>query len=114
MSRNCRVIAYRLTYMEMLATVPWVMLIPQEAPRTPPCEATTGYHGRPCLVPGRLAHMDLDGSLHYFCAHHLALSRWDYEALGYPDLGTPLRAECDRMVLWRRRWDITRGGRTES
>lgn len=105
MTRTRDLTISRLTYSELLATTPWIALLPNYA-AAPPCEHRAHHRrgrGKACKSPGRLLYVDLDGSVHYFCHHHLYGARMSLEHLGYPGEESDEAKEAMRNYRWQRR-----------
>ena len=89
---------------DLYAMMPWVAKLPITKPDTrPPCEGYSYGQGRRCKSKAALLHVDLDGSLHYFCSAHLhneRLSRW--HVLGGDDNPQIARVEkfFDKCTEW--------------
>lgn len=62
-----------LTYSEFLATIPWVLLRPNYVQIDEQCQHTR--RGRPaknpCKVTPQLIYLHADGTMSYWCHHHL-------------------------------------------
>lgn len=94
-----------LTYTELLATIPWVGLLPKNHTMT--CEWGFTFYGRgkQCKTAARLMYVNLDGSIQHFCHHHL------YEAKlspHYRERGEPGYEEIARNKAWEKRSTIDR------
>jgi hypothetical protein len=103
MSTKATVTISKLTYSELLATTPWIALLPVDA--APPCDWHRGLK-RPCQSPGRLLYIDLDGSKHHWCHHHLYSARMDFDYLDHDE--SDLARELMRNYRWQRRAQIER------
>lgn len=105
MSTKSTVTYTGLTYTELLATIPWIALLPNSMVRE--CEyrpRTTGKGAR-CKVNALLLYIDLDGSTHSFCHHHLHDARFDEHN---PSIDPNEVARIQRLS---RRYTIERSGR---
>jgi hypothetical protein len=100
-----------LSYAELLATFPWITLQPNW--ELAQCEAMVSGRSRnlvrPCKVNAILRYVDLDGSVHRFCAQHLHQERFD-DHVAYdhgPIERERLYAEVVRCRKWARRANFT-------
>lgn len=97
-----RTVTYRkLTYSELLATIPWVSLIPDFEASA--CGFDARWHrGRtkPCKAPARLRYQNLDGTVHHFCHHHLYVARLSRDHIME---GDPGYEEAVRNDAWFRK-----------
>ena len=95
------VTATGLTYTEMLATIPWIALLPLGQTRE--CEMRAHWHrgtSRPCKTPARLVYYDLSGAPRHFCYHHLYAARMSANHIEPTDA---LWAEVERNEKWLER-----------
>jgi hypothetical protein len=99
----------KLTYSELLATTPWIALLPNYV-TAPPCEWHRGLK-KPCKSPGRLLYVDLDGTMHHWCHHHLFMARMDFDYFDGND-ESDLARELMRNYRWQRHVDLNRPGHT--
>lgn len=106
MATQAKIIISKLTYSELLATTPWIALLPNAFAGQ--CEwgghPSFPSHNR-CKTAARLLYIDLDGQRRLFCHHHLYDARMDYLAI---EKGEPGYEEIRRNLVWQRRTLISR------
>jgi hypothetical protein len=65
---------------DLYAMMPWAARLPVVKPdNRPVCEGISFGQGRRCKRRATLLHIDVNGSVHYFCATHLhdeRMSKW--------------------------------------
>jgi hypothetical protein len=95
-----------LTYTELLATIPWVTLMP--AAHHHPCRwgSTVYGRGKHCKSSARLMYFNLDGTAQAFCHHHLYAAKM---AQGYSEPGESGHEERVRNQAWLERVTTNRG-----
>lgn len=86
-----------LTYSELLATIPWVTLLPERQSRECQWGNTTYGRGKVCKVGARLIYFNLNGPPQAFCHHHLYDAKM---ADGYTEPGEPGHDERERNQAW--------------
>lgn len=99
MSSKTTVTISNLDYTDLLATFPWVSREPNF--QAPQCESYAHWHrGRvkTCKALGVLRYIDLDGSVHHFCHHHLWQARMSKDHLDPMDA---LWVEVERNAKWQ-------------
>lgn len=100
MSTTSKIEIKNLTYTELLATIPWIALVPTNHA----CQWHEIYRrAKHCKTNARLQYFNLDGSSQYFCHNHLYGAKMD-------PYGLEESKEVARNSLWQKRIKVTRRG----